>query len=85
MTESILIIKHSALGDVILATACFKAIRAQHPGAEIILLTTRPYAQLLAQSPYFNEIWVDSRPRWTDREGIERYAVEIVAEEVLFL
>ena len=23
--------------------------------------------------------------KWTDREGAERYAVEIVAEEVLFL
>ena len=23
--------------------------------------------------------------KWTDREGVERYAVEIVAEEVLFL
>lgn len=23
--------------------------------------------------------------KWTDKEGIERYAVEIVAEEVLFL
>ena len=23
--------------------------------------------------------------KWTDREGVERYAVEIVSEEVLFL
>ena len=72
MPHSILIIKHSALGDIVLATACFKAIRAHHPEAEIVLLTTAPYAELLAQSPYFNEIWVDRRPRWTDRTGIRR-------------
>jgi ADP-heptose:LPS heptosyltransferase len=66
---SILVIKHGALGDIILATAAFEAIRQANPEAEIVLLTTKPYASLLAGSPYFNEIWVDSKPKLFDRKG----------------
>lgn len=39
------------------------AIRAHHPGAAIVLLTTRPYAALMRRAPYFDEVWVDERPR----------------------
>lgn len=62
-TSPILVIKHGALGDIILATAAFAAIRAAHPHAQITLLTTKPYAELLRQSPYFNEVWVDEKPK----------------------
>ncbi len=67
--QNILVIKHSALGDVVLATAGFAAIRKHHPEAHIVCLTTRAYAELLADSPYFNEIWIDSKPRFFDRKG----------------
>jgi ADP-heptose:LPS heptosyltransferase len=70
--QHILIIKHGALGDIILATAAFAAIRAHHPRAKITLLTTRPYAALLAASPYFDEIWVDKKPRLYNFIGIRR-------------
>lgn len=69
---NILIIKHGALGDIVLATAAFKAIREAHPGAHITCLTTKGYADLLAASPYFNEIWVDSKPKLFDRQAISR-------------
>ncbi len=68
----ILVIKHGALGDIILATAAFDGIRRAHPDANIVLLTTKPYAELMAQSPYFNEIWVDSKPRLFHRRGLAR-------------
>lgn len=70
--DNILVIKHGALGDIVLATAAFAAIRRHHPQAHITLLTTQPYAQLLAQSPYFNEIWVDSKPEFFNRKEILR-------------
>ncbi len=70
--QNILVIKHGALGDIVLATAGFAAIRDHHPHAWIVCLTTKPYAELLAASPYFNEIWVDSKPRWLDRKGLGR-------------
>lgn len=59
----ILVIKHGALGDVVLATAPFAAIRSAHRDDHITLLTTRAYAPLLGQSGYFDEIWIDDRPR----------------------
>jgi ADP-heptose:LPS heptosyltransferase len=70
--ENILVIKHGALGDIIIATASFAAIRAHHPRARIHCLTTKAYAGLLAQSPYFDEIWVDSKPKLHDRAAIGR-------------
>lgn len=74
MNEHILVIKHGALGDIVLATTAFAAIRAQHPHAHITCLTTKPYAELLAQSPYFDEIWVDSKPKLRDRAARKRLA-----------
>jgi len=62
MTE-ILVIKHGALGDIVLATAAFAAIRKQHADARISVLTSKPYAALLAQSPYFDAVLVDEKPK----------------------
>ena len=65
MTEParILVIKLSALGDFVQAMGPFAAIRAHHRDARITLLTTKPYAEFAAASPWFDEIWVDERPR----------------------
>lgn len=60
--ERILVIKHGAFGDFILATGPFKAIRARHLGAHVVLLTTKPYADLARQSDWFDEVWIDERP-----------------------
>ncbi len=70
--ENILVIKHGALGDIVIATAGFAAIRAAHPHAHITCLTTKAYADLMAQSPYFNEIWVDSKPKLRERAARKR-------------
>lgn len=59
----ILVIKLGALGDFVQAFAPFAAIRDHHRDAEITLLTTRPYAELAAASPWFDHVWIDSRPR----------------------
>ena len=59
--QRILIIKHSALGDFILATAAFQAIRRHHPTASVTLLTTKPYRGIAEASGLFDEILLDSR------------------------
>ncbi len=59
----ILVIKHGALGDIVQATASFAAIRKHHPDDHIVLMTTKPYAGLLGSSVYFNEVWIDNRPK----------------------
>jgi ADP-heptose:LPS heptosyltransferase len=60
--QRILVIKHGAFGDFILATGPFKAIRSAHPAAHIVLLTTAPYAALGRLSGWFDEVWIDGRP-----------------------
>lgn len=64
MKPTILVIKHGALGDIILATAAFAAIRAHHPDQPIVLLTSTPFVDLAKRMPYFDEVWVDDRPKW---------------------
>lgn len=59
----ILVIKHGALGDVVLATGAFQAIRQHHKNDHITLLTTPPYVSMLRASGYFDDIWVDTRPK----------------------
>jgi len=61
-----------ALGDIVQAMGSAAAIRAHHPGATIVLLTTRPYAGLMRQAPYFDDVWIDERPR--DPVGLWRLA-----------
>jgi ADP-heptose:LPS heptosyltransferase len=62
--KPILVIKHGALGDLVQAFGPFAAIRAHHPGAPVTLLTTRPFAELMARAPWFDAVLVDDRPPW---------------------
>jgi ADP-heptose:LPS heptosyltransferase len=55
------------------------AIRAFHRGAEITLLTTRPYADFARLAPYFDRVWIDERPSWGDPGGILRLARQLRA------
>lgn len=59
----ILIIKHGALGDMVLATGPMKAIRARHPDAQIVLLTGKAFAGMMAKAPFIDEVWIDRKPR----------------------
>jgi ADP-heptose:LPS heptosyltransferase len=58
----LLVIKLGALGDLVLATGPFAAIRAAHPNEELVLLTAAPFAEFARSSGYFDEVWVDERP-----------------------
>jgi ADP-heptose:LPS heptosyltransferase len=61
---AILVIKHGALGDLVQAFGPFAAIRAHHRGARIDLLTTPPFAALMARAPWFDRVLTDARPPW---------------------
>ena len=63
MTASILVIRLGALGDFILGAGPFAAIRAHHPHDRIVLLTTAPFRNFAESSPWFDEVWIDSRPK----------------------
>jgi ADP-heptose:LPS heptosyltransferase len=64
--DAILVIKLGSLGDFIQCFDAFHDIRAHHAGARIALLTTPPFAGLARRSPWFDEVWTDGRPDWTD-------------------
>ena len=66
MSVRILVIKLGALGDFVQAFGPFAAIRAHHPGAEVTLLTTPPFAELARRSPWFDQVWDHGRPRGLD-------------------
>jgi len=62
--EHILVIKLSALGDFIQALGPMRAIRAHHKNAKITLLTTKAFAKFGKDCGYFDEIWIDEKPKW---------------------
>ena len=63
--ERVLVIKHGAIGDFVLATGAMAAISDAHADAEITLLTTRPMLGLAETCPYFDALWLDDKPGWT--------------------
>jgi ADP-heptose:LPS heptosyltransferase len=67
--KRILVIKLSALGDVVQALGPMAAIRRHHADAHITALTTKPYEPILKASPYFDEVWIDERPRLLNLPG----------------
>jgi len=68
----ILVLKLGALGNMVLSLGSFAAIRQHHSDASISLLTTRPYAAWMAESPWFDRVLIDARPAWWDLSGILR-------------
>ena len=48
----ILVLHHLLLGDTLMVTALLAKLRAQHPGAEIVMTVARPFAPLYAGRPF---------------------------------
>jgi len=68
----ILVIKHSALGDMALAFGPMKAIRRHHPDAHITLLTTPGLRILGERCGLVDEVWTDTRPKlWRLRTALK--------------
>lgn len=74
---NVLVIKLGALGDFVQGFGPFAAIRAAHPGARITLLTTPPFAALARAAPWFDAVWVDGRPAWSDLPALARLGARL--------
>ncbi len=72
MADRILVIRLGALGNIVQSLGPFAAIRRFHADAEITLLTLPIYAEWMAGSPYFDHVWADDRPDWSDLIGLWR-------------
>lgn len=62
--SNILIIKLSALGDVIQALGHMRAVRQHFDKAKITLITTKPYKDLLTASGYADHVICDTKPKF---------------------
>jgi len=61
VTTRILVIRYSALGDVVLATSLLEPLRRAYPEARIEWVTSAPYAPLLRGLPELAEVHVLGR------------------------
>src|SRR6185437_4922745 len=57
----ILVIRFSSLGDVVLTTPVFQALRQAYPQARIVALTKTAFADVLAKNPNIDECWTLNR------------------------
>lgn len=80
----ILVIKLSALGDLVLAFHAFAAIRHRHAGEAISLLTTAPFAALMGASPWFDRIFIDSRPALWDLVALARLKRQLTGFDLVY-
>ncbi|MCI5050292.1 MAG: glycosyltransferase family 9 protein [Rickettsiales bacterium] len=72
--DNILIIKHGALGDIVLASGPIAAIRKNNPIAHITVLTSPAFASLFQMCPHVDEVLVDVRPKpWQIGKCIKLY------------
>lgn len=62
--KNILVFKLSALGDFVQNFGIMRAIRQHHTGSHVTLLTTKPYAELGKLSGYFDDVIIDTRPKF---------------------
>ncbi len=58
----VLVIKFSAIGDIVLSYPALRAIRRAFPDAQIEVLTVRGYEELFAHVPYVDRVHVLERP-----------------------
>jgi heptosyltransferase-2 len=61
LTIDVLVVRFSAIGDILLTTPLLRALRARHPGARISVLTKRQYLPLLTDNPHVDEVFGISR------------------------
>ncbi|MGH7578767.1 MAG: lipopolysaccharide heptosyltransferase II, partial [Gemmatimonadales bacterium] len=52
----VLVVRFSAIGDILLITPLLRAIRSRYPGARIAVLTKERYVPLLSHNPHLSEV-----------------------------
>jgi len=62
--QSILIVRLSAIGDVIFSTSLLPGLRQRYPEAKIIWLAEALGAEVLGDHPLLDDVWVLPRRRW---------------------
>ena len=55
-SPDVLVVRFSAIGDILLITPLLRAIRTRYPGARIAVLTKERYVPLLSHNPHVSEV-----------------------------
>jgi len=77
--QNILLIKHGAFGDLIQSDGIFRTIKNIYPKANLILLTSSSYKDLMLLSPYIDKIIIDDRFKFWNLRKIFQLIREIVS------
>ena len=83
---NILVIKLTALGDVILITATLKALRQKYPDASIHVLTSLEASSLIQRCPYINSVIIfdiankNLMSVWKVSEVLRKYSFDKVVD-----
>ena len=77
--ENILVIKHGALGDFVMALGSMRTIRKRHPQARITLLTMSPFVKIAEQAGIFNDYIIDNRLSWRHMKETRRVLGSILS------
>lgn len=64
--RNILIIRLSALGDVVMSSGLIRAMKARYPNARLSWLTEAPAAPLLKHNPRLDEVIIWPKAAWKD-------------------
>jgi ADP-heptose:LPS heptosyltransferase len=80
----ILIIRLGAIGDFSNSFPAFAAIRAHHAADRITLLTTAPFVSLALESPWFDQVRVDTRPSWLNLPGLWRLRAKLTGYDFIY-
>lgn len=79
MTEHILIIRLSAIGDIVMASCIAQGLKQQYPDAKISWLVQAGMESLLQHNPYVDEVIVWPRRQWQSRWN-ERKFITLFSE-----
>jgi len=60
-SEKVLVIRLGAFGDVLQSEGAIRDIRAHHPGALLVMLTTRPFRKVFERCPWVDRVLIDPR------------------------
>ena len=76
--SNILIVKLSAIGDVVHALPVSHSIKQCFPEARLTWVVEKPSYDLLAHNPYIDEIIVFDKPKFKSLSGIMKHGPEMV-------
>jgi heptosyltransferase-1 len=71
--QRILIIRLSAIGDIIMASALIPALREAYPQAHLAWLAESGYAELLQDNPRLDQVFLWPRRRWRQLRQARQY------------